>query len=191
MLRERMANRQNQPGWFSRHRTATIWIGIAATVIVLLAIFVPKGINWWQSRSVIFQELATVTMTSPTDSTVQELSEIRLMVSDEKLAGGVKVVVKGPTDKVKGSVDQMGKEIIWRPDKSVTEEGLYTVDAKGKGTERLMQDIQVKPKVEVTPPTTPTPPITPVPPTQPAPSQPSPSSERSKILNDLDNKYNH
>lgn len=170
MLRDRMGQRnaaQAFPRW--------IYYVIGLAVIGIIILLAVRGCGGEKAP----QELATVTMTSPSDSTVKDLYEARFKISDSTKAKNVKVVVKSPEKEVKGDKESAGSEIIWRPKETITEPGLYVVSVSGKGIQDEAFYFSIEKKEEK---------INPPPPPPPAPQQ-GQKSERSKTLDELGQKY--
>ncbi|MDD5626817.1 MAG: hypothetical protein PHW01_02280 [Patescibacteria group bacterium] len=182
MLRDRMAQRNAaqgaQGGGFKFPRWGYVVIGVLA-VIGLIIFFSVRGCGGEK----VPETLATVTMTWPSDSTVNTgiLESIKFKVSDPDKAKHLKVKVNSPAEEVKGSTESFGSEgeAVWTPKETITEPGFYAVSVSGKGVQDGAFYFSIPKKEEK---------INPPPPPPPAPQQ-GQKSERSKVLDDLEQKY--
>ena len=155
---------QQRSNW--NWRAIVIWLVIAAIVLVGGYYLVTKVFGWGQEKAP--EALATVTMTSPSDSTVQQLYELRFQISDSRVAKKLKISVKGPQDEIKGDIEANGEtgEVIWRPKETIMDPGYYTVEARGKGIEIFSSFFKIEKKEEqkkIEPTPTPTPAPAPTP----------------------------
>lgn len=179
----RTDNDLQQGNWFSQHRRAVITWAIIIGLLIVAAIFVPRGISWYRNRPTTTE--ATVTMTSPKpDESIQNFYQINLTVSDEKQVKAVKVNVEDQNGReIKGKSSRSGTEIIWAPNSPLVDPGGYKVLISGKNIKLdtfafFIGEAKKEEQKKIEPPP---PPV--------VPGTPGTKSERSKTLDELANKY--